>query len=170
MKRAGPFPSAHSGARSAEGRPVKRAVLLLALLGAAAAQAGDHGRRTMPLNASYTDECGTCHVAFPPGLLPADSWKRLMGGLPRHFGSDASLEPVVATSLATWLQANAGHRRSEAPPEDRITRTRWFLHEHDEVPAGAWQRASIKSAANCTACHAGAAQGDFDEHAVRIPR
>jgi hypothetical protein len=33
-----------------------------------------------------------------------------------------------------------------------------------------FRRASIKSAANCTACHGGADQGNFSEHAVRIPK
>jgi cytochrome c peroxidase len=44
------------------------------------------------------------------------------------------------------------------------------VREHDEVPAEAWRRASIKTAANCSACHQGAALGDYDEHGVRIPR
>ena len=28
------------------------------------------------------------------------------------------------------------------------------MHEHDEVGASVWKRASIKSASNCMACHA----------------
>lgn len=30
-------------------------------------------------------ECGDCHFAFPPVLLPARSWKKLMGNLKDHF-------------------------------------------------------------------------------------
>jgi hypothetical protein len=144
-------------------------MLIGLLMAAASAWAGDHGRR-LPANAAYRDECGGCHVAFPPGLLPAESWQRLMGDLPHHFGSDATLDAAQRDSLTIWLAAHAATRRREAPPHDRLTQTAWFVREHREVPADAWRRASIKTAANCSACHAGAADGDYDEHHVRIPR
>jgi hypothetical protein len=38
------------------------------------------------------------------------------------------------------------------------------------VGSKVWKRASIKSAANCGACHSGAARGDFDEDRVKIPQ
>ena len=145
---------------------------LLALLAAASARAdGDRAAR-VPALPAYTQECGACHVAFPPGLLPAASWQRLMQNLPRHFGTDASLDAATTAPLAAWLAAHAGsgRRASVAPPEDRITRSAWFVREHDEVPAETWKRASIKSPSNCSACHAQAGQGDFDEHRIRIPR
>jgi hypothetical protein len=44
------------------------------------------------------------------------------------------------------------------------------VRQHDEVSASTFKRASIGSAANCSACHAGAAKGDFNEHAVHIPK
>ena len=72
---------------------------------------------------------------IPPGLLPAASWQRLIDNLPRHFGTDASLDAATAKELSTWLAAHAGtdKRAREAPPEDRITRSAWFIREHDEV-------------------------------------
>ena len=65
---------------------------LLAIGLSATAQA-DRGRQ-MPLDvpAAYTLECASCHTAYPPGMLPARSWERLMAGLDRHYGSDASLD------------------------------------------------------------------------------
>lgn len=139
---------------------------------AGAAQAGDRSSGTVPLLPSYQDECGTCHAPYPPGLLPAPSWQRVMGNLSRHYGTDASLDPATAKQLSSWLAANAGasRRGREAPPEDRITRSAWFGREHDEVPAASWRSAAVKSPANCGACHTQANQGDFDEHRVRIPR
>ena len=120
---------------------------------------------------AYQQECAACHIAYPPGLLPAASWQRLMSNLPRHFGTDASLDAATAKEIAAWLRRNAGTRPGlMAPPEDRITRSAWFLRQHDEVPADTWKRASIKSASNCSACHSRASQGDFDEDHVRIPR
>jgi hypothetical protein len=137
------------------------------------ALADDHERpsRTPGLPAFKT-ECGACHVAYPPGLLPAASWQRLMNNLPRHFGTDASLDPTTHQALSTWLaaQAGTGRRQREAPPEDRITRSAWFVREHDEVSAATWKGPAVKRAANCAACHVQAEQGDFNEHNIRIPR
>jgi len=79
--------------------------------------------------------------AFPPALLPARSWQRLMGGLDKHYGTDASLEPETVKELSAWLGAHAGSRA--APAQDRITQTRWFVSEHDEIPAATWKRASM---------------------------
>lgn len=144
------------------------------LLAAAPARADEHERALrVPLHPKYQQECGACHIAYPPGMLPAASWRRLMNDLPHHFGTDASLDEATLRELAGWLDANAGSgRRSSAtpPPQDRITRSAWFVHEHDELPAEVWKRPAVKSAANCAACHTRADQGDFRERHIRIPR
>jgi hypothetical protein len=44
----------------------------------------------------FRAECGSCHLAYPPGLLPAASWQRIMIRLEGHFGDDASLDPATA--------------------------------------------------------------------------
>jgi mono/diheme cytochrome c family protein len=149
-------------------------IALILAFGAAHAALADDDRQTarVPLLPKYQQECSACHVAYPPGLLPKASWQRLMGNLPQHFGTDASLDPATQKELAAWLDAHAGtgKRASEAPPEDRITRTAWFIRKHDEVPAATWKRPAIKSASNCGACHTQADQGDFSESRVHIPR
>ena len=147
------------------------ALVMLTTLGTTTARADDHGRAIVLLP-SYVQECGACHAPYPPGLLPSDSWQRLMGNLPKHFGTDASLDAPTQKALSTWLTATAGtgKRARVAPPDDRITRGDWFIREHREVPKTAWTRASIKSASNCSACHDGAAQGLYDEDSVHIPR
>jgi mono/diheme cytochrome c family protein len=148
--------------------------LLLAVLGTGCAAHADDGARRAgaALLPKYRQECAACHVAYPPAMLPAASWRRLLGGLPHHFGVDASLDAASVDELAAWLGAHAGtgRRSRQAPPEDRITRSPWFIHEHDEVPPAVWKRPAVKSPANCAACHTQADRGDFDEHAVRIPR
>ena len=149
------------------------AACLLCSLAPAAMADGDVGRPGVPLLPAYRTECSACHVAYPPGLLPAASWQGVMQNLPQHYGTDASLEPAQVAELSAWLQAHAGTARrmgTAAPPEDRITRSALFIRTHDEVPAAAWQRPAIKSRANCGACHPKADQGDFNEHQVRIPR
>lgn len=147
-------------------------VVVATLSGLPNAQAEDGMRYAVtPASPAYQQECAACHIAYPPGLLPAASWQRLMSNLPRHFGTDASLDAATAKEISAWLSRNAGTRNGvTAPPEDRITRSAWFLRKHDEVPADTWKRAPIKSASNCSACHSRAPQGDFDEDHVRIPR
>jgi len=123
------------------------------------------------VNVKWQQECSSCHIAYAPGLLPAESWRRVMAGLEKHFGTDASLTPTESTEITDFLVRNGTSRWSGGATPLRITETSGFLREHrgDEVPAGAFKRASVKSAANCQACHSGAAKGDFNERGVRIP-
>lgn len=144
------------------------AVLSLCTVGLAHA---DRSYAVAP-NARHQQECSSCHVAYPPGLLPAASWARTMSGLDKHFGTDASLDAASAQEIAAWLQLHAGtdKRGREVPPQDRISKASWFVRNHDEVSSATWKRSSIGSPANCSACHADAAKGDFNEHHVRIPK
>jgi cytochrome c553 len=131
------------------------------------AGAGGHPRM-LPQSAqsrTYTTECGSCHIAFPPRLLSAEGWERVMTSLERHFGTDASVEPTVRAGLAGYLRANAGSPRRFGTAM-RISETPWFRSEHDEVPAGAFKSKEVRSVANCGACHAQAARGDFSEEHV----
>jgi len=129
-------------------------------------------RASVPPLPLYQQECASCHIAYPPGLLPAASWQRLMGGLARHFDTDASLDAAGTRAITAWLtgHAEADRHLRDTPPQDRITRSRWFLREHDEVRPATWKLPAVKSAANCGACHTQADKGDFDEHRIRIPR
>lgn len=141
------------------------------LTAASAAQA-DGGRallRNVP--PAYTQECATCHTGYAPGMLPARSWQRIMNGLDKHYGTDASLDAATVRQISGWLQTHAGttQRVAEAPPEDRITRSTWFVREHDEVAPAVWKLPSVKSAAHCTACHTGADQGDYSERTLQAP-
>lgn len=159
-----------SSIRTAQG-PAVSALLLTGLLAAPLAHAD---RIAMPANATYQQECASCHVAFAPGLLPAASWQRIMDGLSKHFGTDASLDDKAKREIAAYLKAHAGSykRVTEEPPQDRISKSAWFLRKHreGEVPANVWKRASVGSPANCSACHVDAAGGNFSEHDVRIPK
>jgi hypothetical protein len=133
---------------------------------------GDRDRgRYRPAGAispAYAKECGACHVAYPPKLLSAASWRRVLAGLDRHFGQNAELEPEVRADLEAWLVERAGTDRGGAPL--RVTETAHFVREHDEVPASAIARPTVRSLANCAACHPGAERWDFDEDRVKIPR
>ena len=150
-------------------RPGLAGLLCLTALGAAQADGGRMMPSDMPK--AYTAECAACHTAYAPGLLPARSWQRIMTGLDKHYGTDASLDDATVKQLSTWLQTHAGtyKRVNEAPPQDRLTRSAWFERKHDEIPSAVWKHTSIKSAANCGACHTGADRGDFDDDHIRLP-
>jgi cytochrome c553 len=120
--------------------------------------------------ASFTAECSSCHLAYAPFLAGQANWRGIMAGLDKHYGVDASLDSKTQREISTWLLANAASSASlaAASPDFRITRSEWFVRKH-YWSASIWKRASIKSAANCGACHGGADKGDFDEDRVRIP-
>jgi hypothetical protein len=140
-------------------------------------------------DATYTVECGSCHMAYQPGLLPADSWEQIMSpaALGDHYGDDASLTDEVRTEIATFLGKHsadqAEHSRSRAfavaanpPPSGqgtalpRITETRYFTREHDEIPPRlVTGNPEVGSFSQCNSCHRGAAEGVYNEKRVSIP-
>ena len=130
-------------------------------------------KMTMPADApaSYEAECASCHMAYPPALLSEQSWKNVMSSLSKHFDTDASVDAKTQAELTNWLIKNAATRQkySETAPENRITKTSWFIRKHDEVRPDVWKRAGIKSPANCSACHIDAANGIFSEKNIKIP-
>ncbi len=148
------------------------AVLALVSAGSTALADGDNRAPRTPSLPKYQQECAACHVAYPPGMLPAVSWPRIMNNLQRHYGTDASVDAATVKEISVWLAANAGtyKRVSEAPPEDRITRSAWFVRKHREVAAATWKSPVVKTAANCVACHTQADKGSFSEREIRIPR
>lgn len=150
----------------------RRALVWLILPLSLGCQAGEREAAIRaPLPKAYVQECAACHVAYPAGMLPAASWARLMGGLDKHFGTDASLDPADVQRLNQWLQRNAdeSRRTDAAAPQDRITRTDWFERKHRHIEAATWRLPSVRSAANCMACHTGADKGQYSEHALRMP-
>jgi len=134
----------------------------------------NRGKPVQPgqLNALWQKECGSCHIAYPPGLLPAESWRKVMTNLGNHFGSDASLTPEENHAITDFLTANASNRWRAPTAPERITETAWFQRKHDdhEVRPEIWLRAAVKTRSNCGACHPGAEKGDFEESRIRIPR
>lgn len=127
----------------------------------------------MPADApkSYEAECAGCHMAYPPGLLSQKNWQNIMGSLGKHFGTDASLDAKSKTEITNWLVKHAAskYKYSALAPDNRISKSAWFIKEHDEVRAEVWKRPSVKSAANCMACHRDAASGGFNEKNLQIP-
>ena len=145
-------------------------LLTVGMMSLAQAEEGDDSASAS--NAKWQAECSACHVAYPPRLLPSASWRAVMSGLDKHFGSDASLDPATAKEIGTFLYENAGRRQqtTSGKPVLRITETRWFRHEHDEIPSRVWHNAKVKSPANCAACHTQTERGNYSEGNIRMPK
>ena len=124
------------------------------------------------MSKAYVQECGSCHIAYPPEFLSKPAWGRVMNSLSRHYGSDASLdEPQIKEILAFLNQYGGTYKRvAQSSKQDRLTTTPWFERKHQDIKPAVYQRASIKNTANCGACHTRAASGDFDDDNVRIPK
>jgi Dihaem cytochrome c/Prokaryotic cytochrome b561 len=128
---------------------------------------------------AWKEECGACHIAFHPSLLPAASWAALMGGLDNHFGEDASLDPGKAKRIAAFLVSHSAETQDSLPanvfrrvnPERpmEITATRFWRRKHDSIPASAFSTKRVGAKQNCGACHGDAATGMFAPQAIAIP-
>lgn len=120
----------------------------------------------------YSSECAACHTAYPPQFLPSQSWKSIMGGLADHYGVDATVSNEDLLFLSGWLGTNSARsgKRSEVPPDNRITESGWFKKEHRKIGPSVFARASIKGPSNCQACHVSADKGNFNDDHIQIPR
>ena len=148
---------------------MKRIAIIL-LLGTALPALAD--RVPLPANApaGYQAECGSCHMAYQPALLSANDWRRTMAGLKDHFGTDATVDGPAGQEIANFLERNAGNagKLGSAGEPPRISQTARFVRKHRDIPAKYWKDPRIKSAANCEACHRGAAEGNYSEHDILI--
>jgi len=132
-------------------------------------------------NKVYLSECNSCHIAYPPNLLPAASWTKIMGGLEDHFGENAETDKQTVLYITNYLRSQAlpiGRRskwsrmlrnmKNKAPL--RITQLPYFKHEHDDIPTKMVKNnPEVVSFSQCNACHKDAEKGMFDEHSVNIP-
>lgn len=125
-----------------------------------------------PLPPAYVEECGSCHVAFPGRMLDAASWQGVIGGLEQHFGVDASADPQTLVPIRAYLEQSARKKPTVADgkPLLRITDTRWFRHEHDEVPSRLRKGPEAVKLSDCAACHQQAATGSYAERDIHMPK
>lgn len=166
-------------------RPAAAAVAfgLLALAGGSAGAAlgtlPPLGLRNLPIDETYKTECGECHYAFHPSLLPASSWSGMMAALDDHFGDNASLDIATRDAITSWLTANsaetwdteAANRFRRLAPGDpwRITATRFWERRHHKIGKPVFASKPVGSKVNCIACHRDADSGRFDDQSIAIP-
>lgn len=145
--------------------------------------AGDHkGSKAMPLvtNETYKKNCGACHFAYQPGLLPARSWIKIIDSSGGHPGGELSLDKKDQSEIRTYLEKNSAERGaskrskkilasigSDAPI--RISETPYIKEKHREIKQEVFLRKAVGSRANCVACHRSAANGVYEDDDVIIP-
>ena len=151
------------------------ALLIVAAVALVAPPAFADGARFAASDPSWRAECGSCHAAFPPALMSAPAWRRVMGALDRHYGTDASLDAAATARIAAFLERHAGTapRATPASGDARLPRLvdgAWFAREHRKVSSATLARPDVRGLANCGACHADADRNDYSERGLRVPR
>lgn len=139
------------------------------------AQAGGNHFYAPVADPVVKEECGSCHIAFAPSMLPTSSWQRIMGNLKNHFGDDASVDAETVARISRYHMANAadagGQRYSgkllkgvalDSAPQ-RITELPAWVREHRKVPDWEWRHKEVRTKANCAACHTYAEQGYYND-------
>ena len=128
---------------------------------------------------TWRDECGSCHLAYPPELLPARSWARLLDEQHQHFGedlglSDASLQTLKPAAAAAdqgrhWagLALRASVPARAAP--QRISETGFWRERHEDVAEARFKSAPVSGRHNCEACHEDAASAIFAPRLIHQP-
>jgi len=132
-------------------------------------------------NPTYKDNCGACHFAYQPELLPYVSWKRILETVDDHFGESFDLDTATKNAISSYLEPNASERskakvavkimkslRSHVPV--RITELPYIKDKHHRISADIYKRDSIGSASNCLACHRRAEEGIYDDDYISIPQ
>lgn len=138
--------------------------------------------KALPQSASWNSECGSCHLAYHPTLLPARSWQALFAAQQRHFGEVLGLDGATTAELLGFATRNSADegmteasfkiRRSipQAETPLRVTQTGYWKKKHEGIAQSAWRNPKVGAKANCMACHLDAERGTFEDAAMHIPR
>lgn len=134
------------------------------------------------LHKDFNNECGSCHITYPPFLLPKESWTLMMGDLENHFGDDASIDAVTNLSILAFLRQNSAQNSTHQAAlkilkslKDinstlAITKTLFWKHKHKEIEDRVFASKEIKSRANCKACHKDIERGLIENDLIQIPK
>ena len=137
--------------------------------------------KVLPDNKVWREECGSCHLAYHPTLLPARSWALLMQKQNDHFGEALGLDAATTTTILAFLQKYSADTeltepaykiKQSIPPGAkplRVTETGYWIDKHREISGATWRSPKVGSKANCAACHLDAEKGTFEDAAMRLP-
>lgn len=130
---------------------------------------------------TYQKECGSCHFAYPPGLLPVASWQKVMENLADHFGENAELDDDTQQQLTAYVTQHAAEfspyplanrllnsLKNRVPL--RITEIPYIANKHWKLPFKlVEENPQVKALSYCNKCHQHAEDGIYNRHDVSIP-
>ena len=133
-------------------------------------------------NQLYIKECGSCHFAYQPGLLPSNAWNKMMGNLENHFNSDATVSAENFQTLSKYLNDNSAEKNMQYKRSNRIvssipagqipdsiSTTPYMIKKHNEIKKSLITQPEVKGLFNCIACHKTADKGNYSERDINIP-
>ena len=162
-----------SNTRWTMGTALLGAVLVFGMYGVVVnAREGDQVRYEQ--DEVYIEECGACHLAYAPPLLPVMSWRETMAGLADHYGENAELDEETAAHVTAYLERVALQgkptkmsqmlRNLPDDPPLRITELPAFVTAHEVIPKQLQvEELSVGFLSPCADCHREAAMGIFDK-------
>ena len=133
-------------------------------------------------NQLYIKECGSCHFAYQPGLLPSSSWNKIMSNLGNHYNNDASISSTNLQTLTKYLNDNSAEKNMQYKRSNRIvsslasgqipdsiSTTPYIIKKHSEIRKNLITQPEVKGLFNCIACHKTADKGNYGERDINIP-
>lgn len=134
-------------------------------------------------NQAYLKECGACHFAYLPGLMPARDWEAVMTSLDKHFGENVQLPEPTRAALARYLTDNAADRSPYAGSKwlndnipashttRRITAIPFVAFKHTVVKESIARNFAIpvRKLTNCQQCHTEIENGSIGIMELYIP-
>lgn len=133
---------------------------------------------------AYNDECSSCHYAYPPGLLPEASWRKLLApeALAKHFGENIEMKETVRVELLDYAIRNSAEKSSakrsqkimasigSLPAPEKITDVAYIRRKHQDIPDKLIKgNPKVVALSQCDTCHTQAKSGNLDDDTVLIP-
>jgi cytochrome b len=133
------------------------------------------------INPTYHKKCGDCHKAYPPYILPSESWRKIIETLDNHRGkkiTEDNISKIQQQSIIKFLVDNSaetstreasvkmmnslGNLRPKA-----ITKTPYWRDTHKHIPRYIYKSKEIKDKSNCFACHKDFEYGNLDDMNIK---
>ncbi len=157
--------------------------IIVVLLTPCLAFAGEHEEsKAIPAvsNETYRKNCGACHFAYQPGLLPARSWVKIIDTPDGHAGGNFFIDKRAKSEIKNYLvQNSAEHSPSKRSKKIlrsigsdtpvRISEIPYIKQKHRKINQEVFSRKAVGSRANCVACHSSAARSVYEDDDVVIP-
>jgi len=132
-------------------------------------------------NPTYKEECGACHFAYQPELLPSASWMKILDQLDDHFREEVELDLDSKTIISDYLKSNGAENSSTKRAVKimrslgnrvpmSITGISYIREKHHELNPEVLKRESIGSLSNCIACHTTAEEGVYEDDYFEITK